>query len=297
MNKDSFIRFLSDNGIAYCENEDMRKNTSFKIGGCAPLVVYPRDSAQVSLTTRFASESGIPYFVLGRGSNLLVRDEGIDVVFIKTSLMDSLTLDGTRLTVGAGCPNHKAAVYALEHSLSGLEFAHGIPGSIGGACFMNAGAYGEDMSCRAISAEYVDTEGRLHTISGDALHFGYRSSVFKPGETICSVTMELTPSDAGTIRTRMNELISKRRSSQPLEYPSAGSIFKRPEGYYAGKLIQDCGLRGYRVGGAQVSEKHAGFIINTGGATCKDVLELIAHIQKTVFERFGVRLETEVKIV
>ena len=297
MDTERFIRSISKSNVHYSENEDMRKNTSFKIGGIAPLIVYPDSAAQVSSVIRAANEYGIQYYTLGRGTNLLVRDEGIDFIFIKTTLMDTMKAEGCTLTAGAGCSDSRTACYALENSLTGLEFIHGIPGSIGGACYMNAGAYGSQMSDVVQSVEYVDADGQICRLSGKELKFGYRQSAIGEGQVVCSVTMQLSHADPEGIRSRMNELINRRKASQQLEYPSAGSVFKRPEGYFAGKLIQDCGLKGCVSGGAQVSDKHAGFIINRGGATCKDVLDLIRRIQDEVFEKFGVHLQTEVKII
>ncbi len=273
----------------------MSSCTSFRIGGPASVVVYPRNASEAAECVRFFGKGR--YTVLGNGSNVLVPDEGLKLPLIKTDLMQQLSVKANILTAGAGVLLCKAANTAAESSLSGMEKLFGIPGSVGGAVVMNAGAYGGEMSQIAVRTEFVDGEGNIRTVEGKAHDFGYRHSCFRPGDVVCRVEMQLTAGEKEQIRSEMAALNAKRRSSQPLEYPSAGSVFKRPEGHFAGKLIEDCGLKGASVGGAQVSPKHAGFIVNTGSATAEDVKLLIEDIKRTVLERFGVELETEIRML
>jgi len=289
------IEFLNKNGIFYERNASLKKLSSFRIGGEADTVIYPSSADQVSMLVRFFSSSNIQYLVLGNGSNILFPDGEFSIPIIKTDKMDSVTVSGNKMTVGAGCLNSKVAMTAYENSLSGFEFAHGIPGSIGGAVRMNAGAYGEEMSGVTKSVVYVDESGKINTVC--EMGFGYRKSIFTDKDIVCEASLELQSGEPEMIMEKMKDLRNRRKSSQPLEYPSAGSVFKRPEGYFVGKMIQDSGLKGFSVGGAQISEKHAGFIINTGDATSKDVRDLIAYIQKVIFENYGVKLETEIKIL
>ena len=291
------IDFLTENGYRFLRNEPMRNYTTFKIGGNADLMIFPESLRELSALLAYMRQENIEFFGLGNGSNLLVSDEGLRIPVIKTEKFDFIEIDGTELTVGSGVTNAKAAVFAMKNGLSGFEFAHGIPGTVGGAVVMNAGAYGEDMSMVVDKTVYVDKNGRIKEAYGENHDFSYRHSCFSSDDVIFCTVLRLERSDPDIIKAKMDELIRKRRAAQPLEMPSAGSVFKRPEGYFTGKLIDECGLRGYSIGGAQISEKHSGFIVNTGTATSKDVLELISYIQKTVYDKFGVTLTPEIRYV
>ena len=281
-------------------NEPMSKHTTFKIGGEADILLEP-DSAECLLAVlKILKENNCPYFVMGNGSNLLVADRGIRGAVIKISnSMASASLDGEYIEAECGIKLSRLSGIAQSASLAGLEFASGIPGTLGGALFMNAGAYGGEMKDVVESVTYLDVEsGEVKTISGDECNFGYRHSIFSEIDAvILSARLKLMVGNAAEIRETMNELAAKRNEKQPVDKPSAGSTFKRPEGHFAGTMIQDCGLKGYRIGGAEVSVKHAGFIINAGGATAKDVGDLIAYVQDTVEDKFSVRLEPEVRFV
>ncbi len=280
-------------------NEPMANHTSFKIGGPADIMTYPGNSNQLVNIVKECVKSNIPYMVMGNGTNLLVSDKGIRGVVIK--IYDNLAafkVDNDTIELEAGMLVSKASKLALEYSLTGLEFAEGIPGTVGGAVTMNAGAYIGEMCMVVHQTEYMDEEGNIITITGDEHCFSYRSSIIQKSKGIVLKTrLKLQKGDSVNIKEKMDEFNFKRRDKQPLEWPSAGSVFKRPQGYFVGKLIDDCGLRGYGIGGAQISDKHSGFIINRGGATCSDVLALIKHIQTTVDERFGVQLEPELRII
>lgn len=280
-------------------NEPMANHTSFKIGGPADIMTYPGNSNQLVNIVKECVKSNIPYMVMGNGTNLLVSDKGIRGVVIK--IYDNLAafkVDNDTIELEAGMLVSKASKLALEYSLTGLEFAEGIPGTVGGAVTMNAGAYIGEMCMVVQQTEYMDGEGNIITITGDEHCFSYRSSIIQKSKGIVLKTrLKLQKGDSVNIKEKMDEFNFKRRDKQPLEWPSAGSVFKRPQGYFVGKLIDDCGLRGYGIGGAQISDKHSGFIINRGGATCSDVLALIKHIQTTVDEKFGVLLEPELRII
>lgn len=280
-------------------NEPMRQHTSFRIGGPADIFVEPYDMNELGTVLRICSETGNKPTVVGNGTNLLVSDLGIRGVVIHVSdNLSRIQVDGEEITAEAGISLVKLASEALAHSLTGLEFASGIPGSLGGAVAMNAGAYGGEMKDVVTEARCFSQDGELIHLVGEQLEFGYRtSSIQTHGYIVAEAVMRLQYGDRDAIRAKMNELNALRREKQPLSLPSAGSVFKRPPGYFAGKLIQDAGLRGYRIGGAQVSEKHCGFIVNVGGATASDVLQLIRHVQKEVKAQFGVELETEVRII
>lgn len=281
-------------------NEPMAKHTSFRIGGPARLMALPEDEEQAQIAMEVASEQGIRPVLIGNGSNLLVSDAGVDAFLIKIgSAMSKMEVrtDGT-LHLGAGTSLARAARFAQEHGLTGLEFAHGIPGCVGGAVTMNAGAYGGEMADIVETVCCLDRAGQRVDFFRAELGFGYRKSRFETGEhLILSTDIRLMPGDPSQIKARMEELMRRRQEKQPLDYPSAGSTFKRPENGFAAALIEECGLKGCRVGAAQVSEKHSGFIINLGGATCEDVRRLIEHIQETVWKQTGIRLETEVKLL
>ena len=283
----------------YAENEPMSEHTTFKIGGNARLVVYPENEEQISAIVKEARAAGIRLIAIGNGSNLLVADEGIDACvmildehFSKIKLMDDETI-----FAGAGAMLIRVCRFAYENGLSGLEFAYGIPGSCGGGAFMNAGAYGGEMKDVLVRCRHIDKDGNIGYLEKDDLNLSYRhSAYYDNGCIITGLYLKLKKGDKAEIKAKMDDLISRRRAKQPLEYPSAGSTFKRPEGYFAGALIQECNLRGRSVGGAQVSEKHSGFVINKGGASCQDVLDLCKICSDTVYEQKGVRLEMEIRV-
>ena len=280
-------------------DEPMARHTTFRVGGPADYFVRPVDVEQIPALISLGRMENIPYFILGNGSNLLVSDEGYRgmIINIADNMNDVDIHDGV-IRAQAGAMLTKVGRLARDNSLTGLEFASGIPGTIGGAVYMNAGAYGGEMKDVVVSVRAMDTDGRVYDLSVDEMDFSYRHSVIgERGLVVLEVMMKLAEGNLDEIDSRMNELAEARRSKQPLEYPSAGSTFKRPEGYFAGKLIMDAGLRGYSVGGAQVSEKHCGFVVNRGGATASDVMTLIRDVQDKVREEFEVELETEVRLL
>lgn len=280
-------------------DEPMKKHTSFKIGGNADCLISASSEKEITDVISYCKNKNISYMVMGNGSNMLVGDKGIRGVVIKiASDMSEIRVENTTMTAQSGVLLSKLANTALKHSLTGLEFAGGIPGSLGGGVFMNAGAYGGEMCNVVESVRYINSDGEILTAGKPELDFGYRHSMFCGTDNIIvSAQMKLNEGNSEEIKAKMSDFAQRRSEKQPLSMPSAGSTFKRPEGYFAGKLIQDCGLKGYSVGGAMVSEKHSGFVVNKGGATANDVLELIKHVQKTVENKFGVWLETEVKLV
>ncbi|OPX43884.1 UDP-N-acetylenolpyruvoylglucosamine reductase [Ruminiclostridium hungatei] len=280
-------------------NEPMSRHTSFKIGGPADVLVIPGEMGQLGEMVRCFAAEGIPYMIMGNGTNLLVSDKGIRGVVVKIyDNLQGFAVHGDTLEFEAGMLISKAAKLALAHSLSGMEFAEGIPGTIGGAVTMNAGAYGGEMSVIAAETEYMDRKGAIITVRGEQHGFDYRTSIIqKTGGIVLKTRLKLRKADPANIKALMEDFNFKRRDKQPLEWPSAGSVFKRPKGHFTGKLIDDCGLRGFGIGGAQISGKHSGFIINTGGASCEDVLALIRHIQTTVSREFNVQLEPEIRII
>lgn len=297
MGHKALIDFLEENKTEYSLNEPMCEHTSFKIGGPADIFVKPRSAEELCSIIKVVNRENVPCFALGKGSNLLVSDKGIEGVVISFSAMDKIEVKGNEITADAGASLMAVCIAAQKAGLSGLEFAYGIPASVGGALYMNAGAYGGEMSQAVKSAEYIDC-GELKTILKDDMALGYRKSIFKKGGMlITSVTFELKEDNCDEIKCRMDDFMCRRREKQPLEYPSAGSTFKRPEGYFAGALIEKNNLKGVCVGGAKVSEKHAGFVINCGGATCTDVKALMEKVSKTVKENDGVTLEPEVIFV
>ncbi|MCR4797027.1 MAG: UDP-N-acetylmuramate dehydrogenase [Lachnospiraceae bacterium] len=279
------------------ENEPMERHTTFRIGGPAELWVEPAADEIEPLTTHLTAQQ-IPFFVIGNGSNLLVSDEGIHGVVISIgSKMEEIKAEGEVITAEAGVLLSKLAGFAAKRGLAGLEFASGIPGSLGGAVVMNAGAYGGEMKDVITEVSVLTTDG-IRTYASEEMEFSYRySRVMEEGGIILSAKMRLAPGDESEILARMSELNERRREKQPLNYPSAGSTFKRPEGYFAGKLIQDAGLLGYRVGDACVSEKHGGFVVNCGHATATNVYNVIRDVQAKVQETFGVTLEPEVRLM
>jgi UDP-N-acetylmuramate dehydrogenase len=278
----------------------MKKYTSFKCGGNASVLIIPDSVENLNKIVEFSYSKNVKPMIVGNGSNLLVTDNGINGVVIKigSKLSEIRLLDETTIYCEAGASLKSLCMFVLENSLSGLEFAYGIPGTLGGAVYMNAGAYGGEMKDVLYSVNHIDENGNEGTLSKENLDLGYRYSAYtKNGFVITSAILKLNIADKKDIKEAMDDKLGRRKEKQPLEYPSAGSTFKRPAGYFAGALIEDCGLKGYTVGGAQVSEKHAGFVINKGGATSTDVITLIKDVQKIVFEKHGVMLETEVKIV
>lgn len=282
-----------------CINEMMSRHTTFRIGGPASVFVTPKNEEDLVTTIHVCRSQRVPYFVLGNGSNLLVSDQGYDgvVVHIGANMRD-ISVEGTEVTAKTGAMLSQVAHAALEHGLTGMEFAAGIPGSLGGACMMNAGAYGGEMSQILVGVRALDPEGRVVELAADQLDLGYRHSMMMEKQyVVMGARMHLEKGDPQKILVRMNELKEKRVSKQPLEFPSAGSTFKRPEGAFAGKLIMDAGLRGFRVGDAMVSEKHCGFVVNAGRATAKDVCDVIAHVQQVVLEKFGKKLEPEIRFL
>lgn len=290
----------TDQLVMYTD-EPMSRHTSFRIGGPAELLVSPKSEQAICGVVKAAKKAGLPLTVLGNGSNVLVSDEGIrGVVLCIGSDYSTIKTEGTKMEAQTGALLSALAAEAYHASLTGLEFAGGIPGSLGGALFMNAGAYDGQTANVVISSRYYDAQNdTIGTLTGEEHAFGYRTSIFKshPEWTVLSAVIQLEEGNPADIRAKMDDFAQRRREKQPLNYPSAGSTFKRPTGYFAGKLIQDAGLMGYSVGGAQVSEKHAGFVINTGGATCADVLAVIAHVQEEVLRQFGVEMEPEVRML
>ena len=279
------------------EWEPMARHTTFRIGGPVRLMALPKTVGEAKKALQAAGEREIVPFFLGNGSNLLVADQGYDGFVVKTGGLDQVREVNRRLRAGSGISLARLANAALGRGLTGLEFAHGIPGSLGGAVVMNAGAYGGEMVQVLASVTCLDGRGEVRTLPAAECGLSYRHSLFsdRPDWLIIEAELALRPGDAGAIRERMEELMARRREKQPLEYPSAGSTFKRPEGHFAAALIDQCGLKGLTVGGAQVSEKHAGFIVNRGGATCADILGLIDQVRERVLRETGVKLELEVR--
>lgn len=279
--------------------EPMKKHTTFRLGGPADFFLCPSDVNQIPEIIHICREEGIPWFVLGNGSNLLVSDQGYRGVVIQIyKNMNQITVEGTRIYAQAGALLSAVSKKAMEAGLTGMEFASGIPGTLGGAAVMNAGAYGGEMKDILVSVTVLTDEGEQKVLKAEELNLGYRTSIIKErGYIVLDGVLQLQAGNRDAIKTRMEELKVQRVTKQPLEYPSAGSTFKRPEGYFAGKLIEDAGLRGYRVGGAQVSEKHCGFVINTGDAATSDVVQLIHNVQNIIWNKFKVKLEPEVKFL
>ena len=280
-------------------DEPMKQHTTFKIGGPADYFLLPETGEEVGEIIKICRKTDTPYFILGNGSNLLVGDGGYRGAVIQVYRnMSAVTVEGTTITAQAGALLSAVAAAAKNASLTGFEFAGGIPGTVGGAAVMNAGAYGGEMKDVLVEVTVMDAEGKIFAIPAEKLELGYRTSVIKKaGYIVLEAKIRLKKGDQEAIRERMKELTIQRTTKQPLEYPSAGSTFKRPEGYFAGKLVMDSGLRGYQVGGARVSEKHCGFVINAGDATAKDVRTLMDNVRDIVYEKYGVTLEPEVKFL
>ena len=300
MNKEAFYSFADEHGIKYFEHESLAKHTSFKIGGPAEIFAKPSSVKQVCDIIEFCQKNNTKLLPLGKGSNVLVSDDGIDGIvmnfgseFSKITLLDEETVYCEAGTGLAALCN-----FAQENSLSGLEFAYGIPGSVGGAVFMNAGAYGGEIKDVILYADHVDKDGNPGRFTGEELLMSYRHSAYSAKEYfITGAAFRLTKGNKEDIKAKMDDLLGRRFDKQPMDKPSAGSTFKRPEGAFASALIDQCGLKGFRVGGAEVSTKHAGFVVNRGGATCKDVLQLIKDVQKKVKDDTGFFLEPEVEIL
>ena len=275
----------------------MKKHTTFRIGGPAEYLILPQTIEEIADVIKLCRQEEIPWYIVGNGSNLLVADEGVRGVVIQLLRnFNQIQVEGCQIRMQAGAQNAAVAKRALDASLTGFEFAAGIPGTIGGAVVMNAGAYGGEMKDILKEVTVLDPNGMIRTIPAEELELGYRTSIIaRKGYVVLEAVIVLKTGDPKEIKAAMDELKEKRVTKQPLEYPSAGSTFKRPEGYFAGKLIMDAGLRGFSVGGAQISEKHCGFVINKGNATAKDVTELMDETKKIVMEKFGVALEPEVK--
>lgn len=285
--------------VKLCFDEPMEKHTSFRIGGPAEVMAFPKTAQQLAVLLRAAEELQIKPAILGAGTNVLAPDSGLAglCICLKGALNGIRLLQGDRLRVMAGVTMTRAAMFAANHGLSGMEFAHGIPGTVGGGVYMNAGAYGGEICQICESVDVMDLQGNLRTLTKEQMHFSYRHSLLEEeGGIVVSAVFQLTPKNAEEIKARIKELQGKRSTSQPLDLPSAGSAFKRPVGGYAAALIDQSGLKGYSVGGAAVSTKHAGFVVNTGGATAKDVKELLRKVSDIVFEDSGIRLEPEVRI-
>ena len=294
-----FPVFAAENSISVIENEPLSKHTSFKIGGPARYFASVDSVDKLSILIKFLNSSKISYFILGNGSNILMPDNGYNGVVVKLSgEFENLNVSENTIEVGAAATLKKLTLAAKENSFTGLEFAYGIPGSVGGAVYMNAGAYGGEIKDVLSEVSAMDKEGNVKIFSLEESELSYRSSLFqKNNMVILSAKFSLEKGDLKEITDKMNTLLEKRKSKQPLEYPSAGSTFKRPEGYFAAALIEECGLKGESVGGAEVSVKHSGFIINKKGATAKDVLSLIRRVKDVVYEKKGVVLEPEIKII
>lgn len=286
-------------GITLLENAPMRDYSSFQVGGPADVLIQPESAEAFVAARRILREAGVPTTVIGAGSNLLVSDKGIRGAVIRLGkAFSKMTVSDNTITAEAGVMLARLANEALSASLAGLEFASGIPGTLGGAVFMNAGAYGGEMKDVVVETEYLDETGTLRTLRGADHGFVYRGSAFCGTENIILRSkLLLTPGSAEEIRAKMLDFNTRRKDKQPLSFPSAGSTFKRPEGYFAGKLIEDAGLKGFSVGGAQVSKKHAGFVINKSGATAEDIWGLIKEVRARVLDQFGVSLEPEVRML
>ena len=296
----NIISIAESFGCNYTENESMSEHTTFRIGGPADLFVVPTTVEGLAAVVSACNKEGVYCFILGNGSNVLVSDKGIRGVVVSTAAcINNIELIGAyEIKCGAGVKLSRLSDLACENSLTGAEFAWGIPGTVGGAVYMNAGAYDGEMKDILVSCEYLTPDGELRTMLADEMDLSYRHSAFSEnGCVIVSATVRLKAGDKGEIRAKMDDFMSRRKDKQPLESPSAGSTFKRPVGGFAAALIDECGLKGYSVGGAEVSEKHAGFVINKGGATCFDVMRLVEHIKKEVFLNKSIKLECEIRVI
>ena len=297
---EQLIQKMQEFGVEWEQNYPLSRHSSFRIGGAADVALFPQSTESLCQTLTFLSEQEIPVLVIGNGSNVVFADEGYRGAIVFTGKCRKIKIENDTVYADAGVSLSALSSAARDESLSGLEFAFGIPGTLGGAVYMNAGAYGGSMSDVCISSQYYDLKtGVVSELIADEQCFDYRKSDYQnhPERIILSASMKLKNGNRKKITETMRTYLDKRRASQPLDLPNAGSTFKRPEGYFAGKLIEDCGLKGLTVGGAQVSQKHAGFIVNIGGATCEDVKRLIEQIQATVLQQTGVELECEIKFL
>lgn len=296
----AFDRLTEVLSLSCTKNEPMSAHTTFRIGGPADRFLSVKNKEELSAVLKALEDGAVPWYILGKGSNLLVSDLGIrgTVISLEGQWKDiSLLPDGKTVCAGAAVPLSVLCAFARDHSLSGLEFAWGIPGSVGGAVYMDAGAYGGEMRDVVAEVTHLTPDGALETVKKKDLDFGYRHSRYSDKrDIILSAQFQLEPGNRNEIAAKMEELMNRRKEKQPYDMPSAGSTFKRPKNGYAAALIEECGLKGRQIGGAQVSPKHAGFIVNTGGATCEDVLQLVREIQQTVEEKTGIRLECEVRV-
>lgn len=290
-------KFIPEENI--CLQEPMAAHTTFRVGGPADCFLQLENTEQLIRVQKYLNQVDVPFFLLGNGSNLLVSDNGYRGVILQIGQkMSKIEVNDCVITAQAGASLAQVARTAMEHGLSGLEFASGIPGTVGGGVVMNAGAYDGEMSQVVVQVNVVNREGEVMELDNETMEFGYRTSTIKSNSfAVTEVVFRLEKGDREQIKARMDELASRRREKQPLEYPSAGSTFKRPKGYFAGKLIMDAGLRGYQSGGAKVSDKHCGFIVNVGGATAWDIYDVIREVQERVKEKFNVDLETEVLLL
>ena len=300
MSFDKIYDYAKSIGCQAQRDVPMSKYTTFRIGGNAAVMLTPTTDEQLASIIKKCKEENIKPFIIGNGSNMLISDNGLDTVVINMCRPDPKIelVNGDTVVCDSGATMSKVCNFALENGLTGLEFAFGIPGSAGGAAYMNAGAYGGEMKDVLVECRHIDLDGNPGSLKGDELGLAYRTSAYEHnGYIITTLVMKLSKGNKDEIRAKMQELLQRRKDKQPLEYPSAGSTFKRPEGYFAGALIEECGLKGYSVGGAQVSEKHAGFVINKSDASAKDVLDLIKYIQDKVLSEKGVMLEPEVRLI
>lgn len=300
MDKNQLIQILKEMEVGEIRIDEMMKNhTSFKIGGPADIMILPKDEDEILRAIKACRDNNIDFFIMGNGSNLLIKDGGIRGVVIKINdNFNDIKISGDKVYAKAGALLTALSRRAAENSLTGVEFANGIPGTIGGAVTMNAGAYGGEIKDIVTKVRVIDKGNNIIEYENDDMNFGYRTSkVIEDDLVVLGMEIQLKDGNYNKIKEKMQELTKKRTSKQPLELPSGGSTFKRPKGYYAGKLIDDSNLRGFQYGGAQVSEKHCGFVVNIGGATCEDVLGIIKTVQKTVMDKFGVELETEIKVI
>lgn len=295
---ETLIELAKKINCSYAENEPMAQHTTFKIGGPARLMLFPESEEQIAKIVKCAAENKIRLIAIGNGSNLLVADKGIDAaVIVLDKHFSDVHVEGNEIYAQSGASLMKVCRAALEAGLTGLEFAYGIPGSCGGAAFMNAGAYGGEMKDVLKQCSHIAPDGSSGVLSANELELAYRhSAYYDNGCIITGIVLKLEKGDKDQIREKMEDLLGRRKAKQPLEYPSAGSTFKRPTGYFAGALIEECNLKGKQIGGAQVSEKHAGFVINKGGASCQDVLDLCRFCSETVYRKKGVKLEMEVRV-
>ncbi|MBQ9784020.1 MAG: UDP-N-acetylmuramate dehydrogenase [Clostridia bacterium] len=297
---EKLMQALSRMGIAYEQNCPLAKHSTFRIGGVAELAVFTHTRASLIDALRCLADAAVPYVVVGRGSNIVFPDGVLRGAVVFTYSQSPVSVEGTTLRADAGVSMSAVSLAARDAALTGAEFAYGIPGTLGGAVCMNAGAYGGCMADICVSSDYFDREsGTVGSFLGNAQAFGYRTSIYSVSDryVVLGATLSLRDGNRAVIEDTMASYAERRKSTQPLEYPSAGSVFKRPVGHFAGKLIEDCGLKGTRIGGAEVSPKHAGFIINRGGATAADVKALVGLIRATVLEKYGVELECEIKFL